>query len=252
MKTASKVFIWIGMIVGSLLIFPIIVGVLALKKINESESSQDLQTMGILTLFFCNMLGGIFMLCIKENELNQNPYTIATTKQSNNTYKILIILSLISSIINIIHFILLFFVGIEMSAYLILMILCFVLNISLIIVFYVNQHLISKDLYNKINKTNLVCLVVISILSILIIATTSATLVFMFNSIKIFMLIYSLMIFFMIKINAKNLDPNNNPINHVTKIEVELNKLQMLYTKNVITESEYKKMRASIIDKYSK
>ena len=69
MKTASKIFIWMGMILGGVLIFPIVVGILALKKINRAQSFQELQTMGVLTLLFCSFLGGIFMLCIKNEEL---------------------------------------------------------------------------------------------------------------------------------------------------------------------------------------
>ncbi len=69
MKTASKVFIWIGMVLTFYLIFPIVVGVLALTKIGEAKSKEELKTMGILTALFCSTLGGIFMLCIKDEEL---------------------------------------------------------------------------------------------------------------------------------------------------------------------------------------
>lgn len=72
MKQTAKVFIWIGMISQCILIFPIIFGILALKKINTATSKKDLQTLGILTIFFCSILGGIFMLNIKEEELLNN------------------------------------------------------------------------------------------------------------------------------------------------------------------------------------
>lgn len=67
MKTAAKVFIWIGMICSFYLVYPIIVGVLALKRLNEETSRENLKTMGILTLFFCSLLAGIFMLCMTDN-----------------------------------------------------------------------------------------------------------------------------------------------------------------------------------------
>ena len=70
MKTPAKVFIWIGMIIQFFLIYPIILGVLALKKINNATSSNELQTLGIFTTLFCSLLGGVFMLCIKDDELN--------------------------------------------------------------------------------------------------------------------------------------------------------------------------------------
>ncbi len=70
MKTPAKVFIWIGMIIQFFLIYPIVLGVLALKKINSATSSNELQTLGIFTTLFCSLLGGVFMLCIKDDELN--------------------------------------------------------------------------------------------------------------------------------------------------------------------------------------
>ena len=69
MKQSAKVFIWIGMIIQFFLIYPIIIGIFALKKIDEASTKNDLQTFGILTTFFCSLLGGIFMLNIKDEEL---------------------------------------------------------------------------------------------------------------------------------------------------------------------------------------
>ena len=69
MKTAAKVFIILGMIFQFYLIFPIIVGAIALKKIKTATKKSDLTVMAILTLFLCNTIGGILMFCIKEEEL---------------------------------------------------------------------------------------------------------------------------------------------------------------------------------------
>ena len=66
---AAKVFIWIGMIFQFYLIFPIIVGVLALDKIKTANTQEELKTMGILTMFFCNLIGGILMLNISTYDL---------------------------------------------------------------------------------------------------------------------------------------------------------------------------------------
>ncbi len=68
MKKAAVVFIWVGMIMQFFLIYPIVVGALALKKLKSANTKNDLQTMGIITTFFCSLLGGIFMLCIPEEE----------------------------------------------------------------------------------------------------------------------------------------------------------------------------------------
>lgn len=69
MKTAIKILIWIGMISQCFLIYPIVVGILALKKLDEIASGKELQTMGILTTIFCSLIGGILMICIKDEDL---------------------------------------------------------------------------------------------------------------------------------------------------------------------------------------
>lgn len=71
MKTAIKVFIWIGIVSTFYLIFPIFVGLDALKKLEQATTKEELQTPAILTLLFCNSIAGILMLCIDENELIQ-------------------------------------------------------------------------------------------------------------------------------------------------------------------------------------
>ena len=68
MKTVAKVFTIIGMITGAIAIVPIIVGALALKKMNTATCKADLTTMAILNLIFCNLIGGICMLCLKDED----------------------------------------------------------------------------------------------------------------------------------------------------------------------------------------
>ena len=64
MKTAAKVFIIINMVCLFFLIFPIVVGAIAIKKLDneEGETKDDLVTMSILTMIFCSFFGGLFML----------------------------------------------------------------------------------------------------------------------------------------------------------------------------------------------
>ena len=69
MKTAAKIFIIIGMIVGFWYILPLIFGFIALKKLKTAKKKEELTVTAILTLLFCNILGGIFMLLIKDEEL---------------------------------------------------------------------------------------------------------------------------------------------------------------------------------------
>ena len=68
MKQAAKIFIIIGMVCQFWLIFPIIVGMMALKKIDTAQSKSELTGTAIATLILCNMIGGILMLCINEKE----------------------------------------------------------------------------------------------------------------------------------------------------------------------------------------
>lgn len=70
MKTAAKVFIIIGMVVGFWMILPLIFGFIALNKLKNAKSKDELTVVAILTLLFCNLIGGILMLCIPAEEFN--------------------------------------------------------------------------------------------------------------------------------------------------------------------------------------
>lgn len=70
MKTAAKVFIIIGIVTGFWLIVPLIVGIIALKKLESASSHSELVGIGVVTLIFCSLLGGLFMLLVKDEDLN--------------------------------------------------------------------------------------------------------------------------------------------------------------------------------------
>ena len=69
MKTAAKVFIILGMIFGCIAILPLIFGGIGLSKINSAKDRSELVGMGVCVLLFCSLLGGIFMLCIPNEQL---------------------------------------------------------------------------------------------------------------------------------------------------------------------------------------
>lgn len=69
--TAAKVFIIIGMVFQFFLIFPIIVGAIALSKIDKATRMEDLSTMSIFVLLFCNLIAGIIMLTITNEDLGR-------------------------------------------------------------------------------------------------------------------------------------------------------------------------------------
>lgn len=69
MKTVAKVFIILSMVVGFWMIFPLVVGIIALNKLNSAKSASELVTIGIFTLLFCNVIAGILMLCMTDEQL---------------------------------------------------------------------------------------------------------------------------------------------------------------------------------------
>lgn len=70
MKTAAKVFIILGIVFTFYLIVPLIIGVIALNKLENVQNKDELTGIAICTLLFCSLLGGIFMLCIPDTEFN--------------------------------------------------------------------------------------------------------------------------------------------------------------------------------------
>ena len=69
MKTAAKVFIILGMIFGCIGILPLVFGGITLSKLKKATSKSELTVWGILDIFFCSLLGGIFVLCLKDSDL---------------------------------------------------------------------------------------------------------------------------------------------------------------------------------------
>lgn len=59
----------ISLLVAGILM--IIVGAIALKKIKKATNHSQLVNIGICTLLFCSLWGGMYMLLIKDEELNK-------------------------------------------------------------------------------------------------------------------------------------------------------------------------------------
>ena len=72
MKTAAKVMIIISMVFGCWLVFPIVFGILALIKLDEVKNKDDLLVWAILSLFLVNIVAGIIMLCMSDEDLKEN------------------------------------------------------------------------------------------------------------------------------------------------------------------------------------
>ncbi|MDE6471515.1 MAG: hypothetical protein K2L52_00610 [Clostridia bacterium] len=69
MKTAAKVFIILGMICGCIAILPLIFGGITLSKMKKATTAKELMVWGILDIFFCGLIGGILVLCLKDSDL---------------------------------------------------------------------------------------------------------------------------------------------------------------------------------------
>ncbi len=85
MKTAAKIFIIISMVVGCWLIFPLIVGGIALSRLNKATSKDELVGVAICTLLFCNTIAGILMLCMSDDDLRENKKTVDVKPEPNTT-----------------------------------------------------------------------------------------------------------------------------------------------------------------------
>ena len=88
MKTAAKVFIIIGMIVGFWYILPLIFGGIALSQMKNGKPSTGIS---VCVILFCSLLGGIFLLCSDEKDYapanaGYNPQQGYVPPQSYNPY----------------------------------------------------------------------------------------------------------------------------------------------------------------------
>ncbi len=68
MKTCVKVLIWVGMIIQFYMIYPIVFGILALKKLDSFKDRDELIKYSVLTMVFCSLAGGIVMLFMNEEK----------------------------------------------------------------------------------------------------------------------------------------------------------------------------------------
>lgn len=68
MKNVAQVFIILGMVSGFAAIIPLIIGIIALMKLDEAEDSADVVGIAILTFLFCSPIAGIIMLFLSDDD----------------------------------------------------------------------------------------------------------------------------------------------------------------------------------------
>lgn len=280
MKSAAKVFIWIGMIIGAVFIYPLVVGILALKRINTAQNKEELQVFGILVTLFCSLLGGIFMLCIKDEELKNNPIVIvANHRQSSKFQKICTFTGLILLLaLSIAYLILSISVNNNITRYgtsdifiQFLAILPIILLLIVIFIIYLINHF-------KFTKSNLILLLIFTCYDFVLIFISaldklelsrvfysgyvfdnvmymcSSTLWIIFAlACLIFGLSVTLLILNWLEFKRNN-SINNNLISNSLheKLKYEIQDAEKLFVENVITKEEYEQIRKTIISKYYK
>ncbi len=73
MKTVAKVFIIIGMIFQCFLIYPLILGAIALKKLKKAEKKADFSIgWSIVVLLLVNLIAGVVLLCMNDSHFAEN------------------------------------------------------------------------------------------------------------------------------------------------------------------------------------
>jgi len=70
-----RFLIILGMIFNFYMIFPVFVGLYALKQLDLATKKSDISTASILVLLFCNMVAGIFMFCEKSSNFEDKYVT---------------------------------------------------------------------------------------------------------------------------------------------------------------------------------
>lgn len=72
MKTAAKVFLIISLIMRFMFIVPLIIDIIALRKLEKETNPKNLVVIGVLVLIFSSLIAGILMLLMKPSDLKEN------------------------------------------------------------------------------------------------------------------------------------------------------------------------------------
>ena len=84
MKTAAQVFIIIGMVCGFWVILPLIFGGIALSQMSKGQRPST--GMSVCVLLFCSFIGGILLLCAKDEDFYNPNMNSGYNPNMNNGY----------------------------------------------------------------------------------------------------------------------------------------------------------------------
>lgn len=87
MKKAAKVFLILGIIFTFYLIFPIVIGCITISKINSAKRREEIIGWGIASLLLVSTLGGIFTLCISQQEFDGTANLMDKKMEANESVK---------------------------------------------------------------------------------------------------------------------------------------------------------------------
>ena len=69
MKLAAKIFLIIGTVFQCFLIYPLSLGIIAIKKLNAAQKKEDFSTgWAVVVLLFVNLIAGILLLMMKDED----------------------------------------------------------------------------------------------------------------------------------------------------------------------------------------
>jgi hypothetical protein len=86
MKTAAKVFLIIGMVSTFYLIFPVVIGIIAINKLENAKDDEDLKVWAWLSIFLVSTIGGVFMLLmISEGDNVSQKSAFSRNKRISNS-----------------------------------------------------------------------------------------------------------------------------------------------------------------------
>ena len=242
MKKAAKVFIWIGMIAQFYLVFPIFVGIKALKSLETINNKQDLKSISILTLIFCNILAGIFMLNIDEEDIRYNVPQSTYSFQETNIGKIK-------------AFSILTFALLLGSTFFNNTLISLSFNMVMILVFLpILVGALSSKCFATTEKVLLRISIILTILNIFLVYNSGLGMIK--NSIIVIgfnlpMIVFEFILLSCCGGNVKKVD---TPLMYTKPMTVkdELEKLKELYEENLISEEDYNERKSKVLDKYYK
>ncbi len=73
MKSIIKGLLIVSMVCGAIYIVPVVLGIMAYKKLDEATCAEDIKTWAIITLICVSPLAGILMLIMKPEDFTSEP-----------------------------------------------------------------------------------------------------------------------------------------------------------------------------------